>query len=189
MRWLIVLFGCVFLLVGGCQEVSRNDSRVDVIVDGNEPFPELLAGRWKDTERSWQFVFEPDGTISSAVIDSGFITVEPRKRIAQMPMRVGKAVFKLGRWTVQYTPASRELAVEVVVDFFHIDIGETWLEGHRTDWFVGTVSEDYKTWQAEWISAPKYIAYTPEPSELPVDPNETITELLFIKVDDSNKTN
>ena len=182
MKRSIVLIGCVFLVFGGCQGVSRNKSGVEVIIEGNGQFPQSLAGRWKDAEQGWEFVFEPDGTISSAVINSGFITVEPAKGIAEQPMRVGKAVFKLGLWTVQYTPKTRELGVEVVVDFFHIDIGKTWLEGHRSDWFVGTVSEDYQSWDAEWISFPTFIAYIPEPRELPVEPNDTITELLFEKV-------
>jgi hypothetical protein len=182
MKRLIVLFGCVFLLLGGCQEISRNKSRVDVIIEGGGEFPPLLAGRWKDAEKGWEFVFEPDGTISSAVIDSGFMSVVPAKRIAQKPMIVGKSVYKLGQWTVQYSPKTRELGVEVVVDFFHVDIGKTWLEGHSTDWFVGIVSEDYQTWRPDWISFPKYIAFTPEPGELPVDPNDTLTELVFRKV-------
>lgn len=182
MKRLIVLYGCI-LLFGGCQELSRSKSGVDVTIEGDGQFPQAIAGRWKSNEDGWEFVFEPDGTISSAVIDSGFISVEPAKRTAKKPMKVGKAIYKLGQWTVQYTPASRELGVVVVVDFFHVDIGETWLEGNSTDWIVGTVSEDYQTWRAEWVSAPKYIAFTPEPGELPVDPNDTLKELVFIKVD------
>lgn len=185
MNRIIVLLGCAFLMLSGCEGPARTKSGVTVIIDGNEPFPQALAGRWKDTEgRGWEFVFEPDGTISSAVIDSNFMAVEPAKRVAQKPMLVGKAIYKLGQWLVQYKPKTRELGVEVVVDFFHVDFGKTWLEGNSTDWFVGTVSEDYQTWQAEWVSAPKYIAYTPKPGELPVDPNDTITELLFKKVDE-----
>jgi hypothetical protein len=187
MKQIIVLFGCVFLLLGGCQELSRNKkSGVKVIIEGGGEFPQLLAGRWKDEEKGWEFVFEPDGTISSAVIDSGFMPVVPAEKIAKKPLIVGEAVYKLGQWTVQYTPDTRELGVEVIVDFFHVDIGKTWLEGHSTDSFVGTVSEDYQTWQAGWVSAPKYIAFTPEPNELPVDPNETLTELLFRKVADKS---
>lgn len=189
MKRLIVLFGCVFLLLGGCQEPGLNKSGVEVIIEGDGEFPEFLVGRWKDEEKNWEFVFEPDGTISSAVIDRGFMPVVPAKGIARKPMRVGEAIYRLGRWTVQYSPATRELAVEVVVDFFHIDIGHDWLEGHSTDWFVGTVSEDHQSWRAEWVSFPKYIAYTPEPGELSVDPNDTITQLLFKKVGDSDRVN
>ncbi|MFZ0033422.1 MAG: hypothetical protein WAK60_00345, partial [Sedimentisphaerales bacterium] len=154
-------------------------------IEGGGQFPAAFAGKWKDKETEWEFVFEPDGTISSAVIDSGFMPVVPSKRIAQKPMIVGKALFKLGQWTVQYSPASRELGVEVVVDFFHIDIGETWLEGNRIDWFTGIVSEDYKTWHATWTSFPTFTAYIPAAHYLPVDPNNTVTDLLFEKVADT----
>lgn len=185
MKQLVLLALCTGLLTGlsGCR--SRG-SGVNVIITGRGEFPPALAGRWKDDVKGWEFVFEPDGTISSAVIDSGFISVEPAKGIARHPMKVGEAVYKLGIWTVQYDPQTRDLAVEVVLDFFHVDIGKTWLEGHSTDWFAGPVSQDYKIWYAQWISAPTYIAYTPEPSELPVDPNMTLTELVFEKVVDGN---
>lgn len=192
MKQLLVLFGCavVLLVLAGCQGPvggpAPRSGVVEVIVEGGGEFPESLSGRWKDEKRGWEFVFEPDGTISSAVIDSGFIEVIPSEQVATIPMRMGgKAVYKLGRWTVQYSPGSRELAVEVVVDDFHIDMGRNALEGHSTDWFIGPVSEDLQTWQAEWHSFPKYIALTPEPGELAVDPNENPREILtFKKTDD-----
>ena len=184
MKQLLVLTGCAIILstIAGCQNA---DSGVNVIIEGDGRFPKSLAGTWKADKNRWEFVFEPDGTISSAVIDSGFIKVIPSKGVATIPTRKGgKAVYKLGQWTVQYSPGTRELAVEVVVDHFHIDMGPDWLEGNSSDWFIGTVSEDWQEWQARWISFPKYIAFTPEPGELPVDPNDTITELLFKKVAD-----
>lgn len=179
---LLIPLCCYLSTIAGCQNA---DSGVNVTIEGGGEFPKSLVGRWKADKNRWEFVFEPDGTISSAVIDSGFITVIPSKGVATIPTRMGgKAVYKLGQWTVQYSPKTRELAVEIVVDHLHIDMGPDWLEGTTRDWFVGTVSEDWQEWQARWISFPKYIAYTPEPGELPVDPNDTITELLFIKVAD-----
>ena len=184
MKQLVVLAGCAVFLVAltGCQKANTG---VNVVIEGGGEFPQSLVGRWKADKNRWEFVFEPDGTISSAVIDSGFITVIPGKPVHTVPTRMGgKAIYKLGQWTVQYSPGTRELAVEVVVDHFHIDMGPDWLQGNSSDWFIGTVSEDWQEWQARWISFPKYIAFTPEPSELPVDPNDTITELLFKKVAD-----
>lgn len=186
MKQLVVLVGCAVLLsvIGGCQSPAVNKSGVDVIIEGGGEFPQFLVGRWKDAQKGWEFVFEPDGTISSAVIDSGFMAVIPSRGIATRPMKMeGKAIYKLGQWTVQYAPDDRELAIEVVVEHFHVDVGRHALEGHSTDWFVGPISEDSKKWEAVWMSEPKYIAFTPEPKELPVDPNDTITELLFEKVD------
>ncbi|HUW20940.1 MAG TPA: hypothetical protein VMW16_16690 [Sedimentisphaerales bacterium] len=182
MKQLVALVGCAVFLMGlsGCRSANPG---VDVVVEGGGEFPQALVGRWQADKNQWEFVFEPDGTISSAVIDSGFIRVVPSRGTATVPTRMGgKAVYKLGRWTVSYSASSRELAVEVVVDFFHIDMGADWLEGNSTDLFAGPVSEDWQQWRAEWISFPKYIAFTPEPGELPVDPLDTVTELVFKKV-------
>jgi hypothetical protein len=184
MKQLVLLAGCAVFLMGiaGCQNAHTG---VNVVIEGGGEFPQSLVGWWKADKNQWEFVFEPDGTISYAVIDSGFIKVKPSKRVHTVPTKKGgKAVYKLGTWTVQYSPDTRELAVEVVVDHLHIDMGPNWLEGTTRDWFVGTVSEDWQEWWAQWISFPKYIAYTPEPGELPVDPNDTITDLLFKKVAD-----
>jgi len=179
---LLIPLCCSLSVIAGCQKANTG---VNVIIEGGGQFPQSLVGTWKDDKNRWEFVFEPDGTISSAVIDSGFITVIPIKKVHTVPTRKGgKAVYKLGQWTVQYSPGTRELAVEVVVEHFHIDMGPHWLEGNSSDWFIGTVSEDWQEWQAQWTSFPKYIACTPEPGELPVDPNEMITELLFKKAAD-----
>lgn len=85
----------------------------------------------------------------------------------------GRGIYKLGQWTVQYTPNTRELAVGVVVKHFHLDMGPNALEGSSEDWFVGCVSGDSQVWEAEWNTFPKYIAFTPEPDELPFDINES----------------
>ena len=185
MKQLLVLAGIAVVFTGlvGCQGPLSKKSGVDVIIEGGGKFPKLLAGRWKDAKKGWEFVFEPDGTISSAVIDSGFMAVKPSEGTATKPMKMeGKAVYELGQWTVRYSPKERKLSVEVVVDFFHVDLGRDALEGYSTDSFVGPVSQDWTQWEAEWMSAPTLIALTPEPDVLPVDPNDTIQTLLFEKV-------
>lgn len=185
MRHLILSFGCVLLLVAGCQEPVHQAKGVKVIIEEQGEFPHFLAGRWVDDEEGWEFVFEEDGSITSAVIDRGFIEVVPSKGIATKPMRRGgQSVYELGQWTIEYSPQSRELTVDVVVEHFHIDMKPSWLEGHSRDLFFGPVSEEELVWRAEWISFPKYVAYTPEPGELHVDPNETITKLVFRKVNE-----
>jgi hypothetical protein len=183
MKQLASLMACITIsvVIAGCR-----GSGVNVVIEGGGRFPPALAGKWRNEESGWEFVFKPNGTISSAIIDLALMPVEPAKGIARKPMKVGYALFKLGRWTVQYNPQARDLAVEAVVDFLHVDIGPTWLEGNLTTWFAGPVSQDYKTWKAQRISFSDYIAYTPEPHELPLDPNDTITELLFEKVADGN---
>ncbi len=182
MKQLLALAGCAIILstIAGCQNADRG---VDVIIEGGGKFPHSLVGTWKADESGWEFVFERDGTISSAVIDAGMVRVTPGKKVATVELKEGgKGTYKLGQWTVQYSPHSRELAVEVVVDYFHLDMKTFGLKGHSTDWFVGTVSEDGQRWEAEWFTFPKYIALTPEPGELADDPNlNPVATLVFQK--------
>jgi hypothetical protein len=178
MKWLIALFGCVFLLFGGCQEPGRNKSRVEVIIEGSEEFPDFLVGRWKANDYGWEFVFEPDGMISSAVISMGEVEIIPGQTTTLPTRGGGKAIFKPGLWTVQYSPLSRELAVEIVMDYIHFEMGPSLLEGKRTDMLVGEVSEDGKTWRADWFSLPDYMAYATETKRLTVSPEESFIETI-----------
>ena len=106
--------------------------------------------------------------------------------VTTVPMKEGgKGVFEPGTWVVHYAPTSRELTVQVSLESFRIEIGDGVLEGKGTDLFVGTVSEDGQSWEADWTSFPQYTARTPEnPSvDLTVDPEEGVTEtLVFEKV-------
>jgi len=179
MKQSLVLAGCVVILsmLFGCQKTNtgtglNTDRRVDVTVKGGGSFPKSLVGRWKDQEKGWEFVFRPDGTISSAVIDSGMIRVKPGTPLATKVLKNGgKAVYKLGKWTVQYTPEKRELSVQVVVEHFQIGRGPESLEGKSTDWFIGPVSADSKTWKADWFTFPKYKGMNTlfDPNDNPID--------------------
>lgn len=177
----MALAGCVVILSGfwGCQNADRG---VKVMVEGDGQFPKSLVGRWRAEENGWEFVFRPDGTISSAVIDNGRIRVTPGKKVAVTRLEeAGKAVYKLGQWTVQYSPNNRELAVRVVVEHFRIGTNSQGLQGHSTDWFVGPVSEDSQSWVAERFTFPKHILLGPEPTEFPFDPNDNPIETLIFR--------
>lgn len=187
MKRLLMLLVCglfAFVLIG-CQDSARNKRAVEVIIEGGGDFPEFLVGRWKGDKHGWEFVFEPDGMISSAVISMG------RKRIIPgetkvVPLKLGgKGIYQPGLWTVQYSPLTRELAVLVVMDYVHLEMGPNLLEGKSTDTLVGKVSEDGKSWHAEWFSLPDYIAYTPEPKRLTVDPNASFAAtIIFEKLEE-----
>lgn len=184
MKQLVVLLGCGILLSlpGGCQEGNKADSIIDVIVVGGGKFPAFLVGRWTPDNAGWEFVFEPDGTISSAIIDNGMVRVNPDERITKIPLiDGGVGTYELGEWMVQYTPENRELAVEIVVDHFHMDMLSYGLKGNSTDLFVGPVLEDAQTWSAEWFSFPKIITLTPDPHELPFDANDNPKDTLIFK--------
>ena len=178
---LLIPLCCSLSAIAGCQNA---DSGVDVIVEGDSQFPQFLVGTWKENKYGWEFVFEPDGTISSAVIDGGKIRVNPARKTATTSLKGwGDAVYKLGQWMVQYSPTNRELAVQVVVKHFRIKLEQDGLvmEGDSTDWFVGLVSQDAKTWEAEWYTFRTNIFLTPERTELRHDPNDNPIEFLVFR--------
>jgi hypothetical protein len=196
MKQFVVLLGCVVLLSGmsGCQnenkdaDVQKEDQGVEVIVVGGGEFPRSFAGTWRPDNAGWEFVFEPDGNISSAVIDNGLLRVNPNERVTTIPLiDDGVGTYELGKWVVQYTPMNRELSVEVVVDHFHLDMKTYGMMGHITELFVGPVSEDSKVWKAQWFTFPTVITLMPEPYELPFDPNSNPKEtFFFIKQTEEN---
>ena len=171
----------VLLSVTGCQ---KTETGVIVDVQGGGRFPSALAGTWKAEGHGWEFVFEPDGTISSAVIDEGMIRVTPAKKVHTVELKNnGMGTYKLGQWTVNYSPEQWELAVEVVVDDFFLDMKTFGLKGQMNDWFVGTVSQDFRTWRAEWFSFPTYVTLLPgeKESALPEDPNTNAIDTLVFR--------
>jgi hypothetical protein len=174
MNKILILLGCSVLLsaFAGCQGPSVGKSAVEVIVEGGGEFPPSLAGKWKSNGTFWQFVFEPNGMIASAVIQIGGVEMTPGK-VTEVPTQYeGKGVFKPGRWLVQYSPDSRELLVEVVIEYFYQDISDAVLGGSTTDILVGPVSENGQFWRADWFSYAKLVAYIPEPNEFYNEPNE-----------------
>ena len=181
----------VLLILTGCGETanrtlnSEGESSVEVIIEGGGKFPKSLVGRWKAHDHGWEFVFEPDGTISSAIIGLGHANIIPgQTRTIPTREEGGDAIFTPGLWTVYYSHETRELVVETVMDHIHFPMGEHLLEGKVRDLFMGEVSKNSKFWQAEWYAFPDYIAYTPEPKRLTRDPNEVIPiPLRFEKIE------
>ena len=173
-------FVIVILMFVGCQEANKG---VDVVVLENGQFPKELAGTWQSDNYGWEFVIEPNGRISSVVVALGQVRIEPGKHNVVPVREVYKDIYDTGQWHVQYTPSSRDLMIEVVIKKLDLSFGgASKLKGSLREVFVGNVSEDFSEWNPTWISFPDYTVYTPEPSKLPVDPNDTLTEMVFTKV-------
>ena len=151
MKRLLVLLVCslfIFILIG-CQNSTKLKSGVDVIIDGDGQFPASLAGTWKANEGGWEIVFEQDGSISSAVISLGRVRIKPG-HVTTVPMKLGgKGTFEPGQWTVQYLQEQRELIVEIKIDYFRTELGDSIVKGRTHDFFVGSVSEDGRLWWAD----------------------------------------
>ena len=142
----------VLSLLSGCQDPRRG---VEVIIDGAGQFPDELVGKWVDQKEDWEFVFEPDGRISTSVIALGKVRIVPGE-VTRFPTRFGgKGIFEPGLWTVTYHPEGRELAVEVVIEYFLQDVGNHSMEGHTRDLLVGPVSEDGRRWDVDLFSSGK----------------------------------
>jgi len=189
MKRFVLLLVYLFLaaVLSGCKNSAGND--VEVIVDDGGQFPDFLVGTWKADEGGWEFVFEPDGKISSAVVSIGRAKLQPG-RTTTVPMQMGgKGVYKPGLWSVQYSYNEQELIVEIAIDHFRVELGDDVIRGRTRDYFVGSVSADGKSWWADRLSFPEYVVDTGKYHnyKLPFDPTDNPREsILFQKIPESN---
>ena len=185
---LLLVYIFLAAVLTGCRSSAGSRDGVEVTVDGDGQFPDFLVGRWKAEEGGWEFAFEPDGKISSATVSIGRAKLQPGRKTT-VPMQMGgKGVYKPGLWTVQYSHQQRELIVEIAIDHFRIELGDNVIEGRTRDFFVGSVSEDGKSWWADRLSFPEYVVDTEKYHnyKLPFDPKDNPREsLLFQKVPES----
>jgi len=190
MKRLVFLLVYIFLaaVLAGCRSSAAYKDGVEVIVDDGGQFPDFLVGTWKAEEGGWEFVFEPDGKISSAVVSIGRAKLQPG-RTTTVPMQMGgKGVYKPGLWSVQYSHNQRELIVEIAIDHFRVELGDDVIRGRTRDFFVGSVSTDGKSWWADRLSFPEYVVDTGKYHnyKLPFDPKDNPREsILFQKTPES----
>ena len=188
MRQLIVLLSGLVILLGvaGCQEQQAVQKGVEVNIEGGGAFPQEMVGTWTGMTATWEIVFEANGSISSVLIPQGAMRLVPGEPTIE-PMKLGgKGIYEPGVWSVNYIPQSRELMVEIVVDNFDITMADDVLSGNIRYVLTGQVSEDYRLWRPSVVSFAKYLVYidgSSEPNELPIDPNDTIVDVLFEKIE------
>jgi hypothetical protein len=182
----VLLIFCFFVfLPGGCKSPTGGESGVEVFIDGDGEFPEFLVGTWQADKGGWEVVLEPDGKISSAVVSLGRVRLTPGEVTTTQMVLGGEGLFKPGKWTVQYSPAKRELIVEIAIEHFRVEMGENVVQGKTRDFFIGLVSSNGRFWWPDRYSFPEYIVDTKEnPNlKLPFDPNDSLREsLVFQKV-------
>jgi len=181
----LLLCGLSVFSHSGCHGSAESPPAVEVVVDGDGQFPDFLVGTWKADSGGWEIVFEPNGTISSAVVSLGRVRMKPGQ-VTTVPMKMGgKGVFEAGPWAVQYSPDRRELLVEIAIASFRVELGDDVLKGRTLDIFTGSISADGRSWWANRFSFPEYVADTKKyrDHKLTVDPDDSPPEgLLFQKV-------
>jgi hypothetical protein len=183
----VLALGLWTILIGGCNRPFHEQADpVKVVIEGDGAFPSFLAGRWQAQQYGWEFQFEPDGRISSAVIGLGRVRIVPGKTTT-MPTRSGdQAVFTPGLCVVHYAPSTRELTVEITMDHVRVEMAGNLVEGSSRDTFVGPITLAGRTWQAQWTTFTRYLARTPDKAsfDLSTDPTYGETKpLIFEKTE------
>jgi len=183
MKRFLILSNCALLLVlTSCREHSRYSMKpgsCEVIVEDGSEFPEFLVGKWEADKEGWAFIFEPGGNIYVARIAMGRTEIVPGK-VKTWPTRGGgQAVYVPGDWQVIYLPASRELTVDIVMNYIRVEMGDQLFQGKTRDIITGTVSEDGKLWRAVVSSFPEYEGFPTGPEDVPF-----ISEVNFTKVEE-----
>jgi hypothetical protein len=155
----VLLTALPLWLTAGCQPQNHRP-------DANAKLPPDAVGTWLAKDSRLRIVVSPDGTVSSAVIPLGEVELRPNQA-AKVAMKDGSfSTYKAGDFAVDYSATTRELFVSLVVEEFHIKFMEARIDGNETHRFIGPVSEDGKSWTADWIHV---FDYGPQ---FPQDPNE-----------------
>jgi len=173
---IIGIAGCLVCCVWmcfGCQNTAIKQGKTDGAL------PAEVAGVWKAKGSAWKIVLGTDGTVRSAVIPMGQVEIRPNQ-VTKVEMQDGSwSTFEAGDCVVQYNPQSRELYVSIEMKRVHIQYMDNVIEGNSVDRFIGPVSEDGKTWMADWITV---FDYGPR---FPQDPNDVAAEpLIFEKLEE-----
>ena len=184
MKRIWVLPTCTFFLLAltGCHgpaKYNMSPGSVEVIIEGNGEFPEFLVGKWQSNKDGWEFVFEAGGKIPVARIAMGRTKITPGQTTTLPTRSGGKAVYVPGNWLVIYSPANRELTVDVVMNYIRIEMGDNVLQGKSRDILIGPVSEDGTMWHATVGRIPEYEGFPNDPNDLPY-----IREVIFEKIAD-----
>jgi len=171
-KWTFVTVILLPLAIAGCA----SERGPNVVVAGGSAFPVSLAGRWRADQQGWQFTFESDGQIASAVIGLGQVEIKPLGTTTAATQTGEQAVFTPGPWTVYYEPASRELTVRIVMDHVRVPMAGNVLEGSSTDIFVGPISPTTGLWQAQWTTFTRYRIRTAEGNSYDLSTDATYGE-------------
>ena len=146
----------------GCRSApAPSPSRVSVQIEGQGAFPAALAGRWKADRDGWEFVFDSEGRIVSAVLSLGRVAITPGHPVTLPTRSGGEGRFEPGDWTVHYAPETRQLTLKIAMDHVRVAMADAILEGRTTDTFSGTLSPADGTWQAQWTAFNQYTIQTP----------------------------
>ena len=177
---LILLFTCILSLsvLSGCHNNAGNGTDTANIGTENK-LPDFLVGTWK-AEHGWEMDFERDSTISRAVLSLGQIEVRPNKTTKIKGKQGEPGIFEAGNFELEYNPVTRDIYVVITMKYIYAEIGTGKLDGSSEDIFFGHVSQDGKSWEAEWMTQFNL-------GELRTSPDDPPFNITFTKIDKNNK--
>ena len=156
MRRVLIASLCSLIAAGGGCHSSHPSPGVSVVVEGGGRFPAALAGRWKADRDGWEFVFDSEGRIASAVLSLGRVRIAPGQKTTMPTRGGGEGVFEPGEWAVYYEPSTSQLTIKVAMDHVRVEMGDSVLEGSAIDILSGAVSAAEGLWQVQWSAFNKY---------------------------------
>ncbi len=118
-------------------------------------FPDFLIGLWEAEigPSGWTFKFEPDGSILEMIHSvAGEVDLRQDGVYLEGPDENSYAAFIMGPCEAKYNANTRELRVRIVLDYYRMVLQNAEFEGEIHDYIKGPVSEDGKTWKAEWLN-------------------------------------
>ena len=158
---------------------------IDLLLPEGGEIPRQIAGQWVTEDAKWKIVFDESGVVDFVIHPVGPM-LKPMN-ITEVPLKHGgKGAYRCGRWSVQYIPDSRELTLEVVVDYFKNVMGPSVIEGKMQETLTGFFNEDFTVWQVDWFNISEYKAVAPfseEPMYIKTKEGEEFNRSLkFFKV-------
>jgi len=189
MNRISALLSCfIFVLaLWGCEQQNKGiSSQPQLESESRENvFPESMVGVWEVVVNEysgskWGIKFEPDGSINKIIHSlAGPVNVTEGGVSAEGP-EDSYYDFVMGPCEARYIPETRMIKVKIIVDYFIMKLPADELEGKIEDYIEGPVSEDGKTWKANWVSLGWFEGADPPPIDiLKANP----TPLVFTKLD------
>ncbi|MGA1979512.1 MAG: hypothetical protein ABSG99_02955 [Sedimentisphaerales bacterium] len=184
----LMAFGFAVILLGltGCGSENGKTSGHPQIGGKTQKdvFPAFLAGVWEVKTGQYKdklgVRFEPDGSVLKVLYTAeGPVYIAEGESYGDANGEESYYLFTVDLGEARYAPETRMLKVKIVMDTM-IQLTSAKLEGGMNDYFEGPVSEDGKTWEAEWSH---YIWFDekgpPDPNEVEIHP----IPLVFTKTD------
>jgi hypothetical protein len=158
MKQLMVFgFAVILLCLGGCGQQSGKISSQPQLKSEirKDAFPAFLVGVWEVKTGEYKdklgIKFEPDGSILKVLYTAeGPVYLAEGESYGDANSEEDYYLFTADLCEARYAPETRVLKVKVVTDTM-LQLSSGKLEGGMNEYFEGPVSEDGKTWEAEWF--------------------------------------